>query len=88
LQPKIGLGVELSHQWQALADLGYVWPLRTRTQLLLTEQGGFFHADSEAALRLPAQETQLTVAGQTATAAPWQLGRWLLSVGLLYRLGQ
>jgi hypothetical protein len=88
LQPKIGLGVELNHQWQAVADLGYLWPLRTRTQLLLTEQGGFFHADSEAALRLPAQETQLTVAGQPATAAPWQQGRWLLSVGLLYRLGQ
>jgi hypothetical protein len=88
LQPKLGLGVELSHQWQAVADLGYLWPLRTRTQLLLTEQGGFFHADSEAALTLPASEVQLTVAGQPATAAPWQQGRWLLSVGLLYRLGQ
>jgi hypothetical protein len=88
LQPKIGLGVELSHQWQAVADLGYLWPLRTRTQLLVKEQGGFFHADNESALDLPASEVQLTVAGQQATAAPWQLGRWLLSLGLLYRLGK
>jgi hypothetical protein len=88
LQPKIGLGVELSHQWQAVADLGYLWPLRTRTQLLATEQGGFFHSDSESALDLPASEVQLTVGGQPATATPWQLGRWLVSVGLLYRLGK
>jgi hypothetical protein len=88
LQPKIGLGVELSHQWQAVADLGYLWPLRTRTQLLATEQGGFFHADKESELSLPASEVQLTVGGQPATAAPWQLGRWLVSVGLLYRLGK
>ncbi|MFD1873468.1 carboxypeptidase-like regulatory domain-containing protein [Hymenobacter bucti] len=88
LQPKIGLGVELSRQWQAVADLGYLWPLRTRTQLLATEQGGFFHSDNESALNLPASEVQLTVGGQPATAAPWQLGRWWLSVGLLYRLGK
>jgi hypothetical protein len=88
LQPKIGLGVELNHQWQAVADLGYLWPLRTRTQLLVREQGGFFHSDNESALDLPASEAELTVGGQPATAAPWQLGRWLLSVGLLYRLGK
>jgi len=88
LYPKAGLGVELSHQWQALADLGYLWPVRTRTRLLTTEQGGFFHSDSESALTLPASEVQLTVSGQPATAAPWQLGRWQLSVGLLYRLGK
>jgi hypothetical protein len=87
-QPKIGLGVELNHQWQAVADLGYLWQLRTRTQLLVREQGGFFHSDNESALDLPASEAQLTVGGQPATAAPWQLGRWLLSVGLLYRLGK
>jgi hypothetical protein len=88
LQPKIGLGVELNHQWQAVADLGYLWPLRTRTQLLVREQGGFFHSDNESALDLPASEAELTVGGQPATTAPWQLGRWLLSVGLLYRLGK
>ena len=88
LQPKLGLGLELSHQWQAVADLGYLWPLRTRTWLLATEQGGFFHADNESALSLPASEVQLAVGGQPATAAPWQLGRCLLSVGLLYRLSK
>nr|WP_235998367.1 carboxypeptidase-like regulatory domain-containing protein [Hymenobacter sp. BT559] len=88
LQPRIGVGVELSHQWQAVADLGYLWPVRTRTRLLATEQGGFFHTDSESALSLPASEVQLTVGGQPAAAAPWQLGRVQLSVGLLYRLGK
>lgn len=88
VQPRLGLGVELSHAWQAVVDLGYLWPLRTRTQLIATEQGGFFHVDSESALNLPASEVQLTVAGQPATAAPWQLGRLLLSVGLLHRLGR
>jgi hypothetical protein len=88
IQPEIGLGIELSHQWQAMADLGYLWPLRTRTQLLVTERGGFFHADNEGALGLPASEAQLTVGGQPAAAVPWQLGRCLLSVGLLYRLGK
>ncbi len=88
LQPKIGLGVELNHQWQAVADLGYLWSLRTHTQLLVSERGGFFHADNESALDLPASEVKLTIAGQPATVAPWQLGRWLLSVGLLYRLGK
>jgi hypothetical protein len=88
LQPRLGLGVEISHKWEAVADLGYLWPLRTRTQLTATEQGGFFHFDSESALNLPASEVQLTVAGQPATAAPWQLGRLLLSVGLLHRLGR
>jgi hypothetical protein len=88
VQPRLGLGVELSHTWQAVADLGYLWPLRTRTQLLVSEQGGFFHVDRESALDLPASEVQLTAAGQPATAAPWQLGRLLLGVGLLHRLGR
>jgi hypothetical protein len=88
VQPRLGLGVELSHKWEAVADLGYLWPLRTRTQLVATEQGGFFHFDSESALNLPASEVQLTVASQPATAAPWQLGRVLLRVELLHRLGR
>ncbi len=88
LQPRLGLGVEISHQWEAIADLGYVWPLRTRSQLITTEKGGFFHFDSQSALDLPASEVQLTMAGQPATAAPWQLGRLLVSVSLLHRLGR
>ncbi|HET9503381.1 MAG TPA: carboxypeptidase-like regulatory domain-containing protein [Hymenobacter sp.] len=88
VQPRLGLGIELSHTWQAVADLGYLWPLRTRTQLVVSERGGFFHIDSESALNLPASEVQLTAAGQPATAAPWQLGRLLLGVGLLHRLGR
>ncbi len=88
VQPRLGLGVELSHKWEVVADLGYLWPLRTRTQLLATEQGGFFHFDSESALDLPASEVQLIVAGQPAPAAPWRLGHLLLGVGLLHRLGR
>jgi hypothetical protein len=88
LQPRFGLGVELSHKWEVVAGLSYLWPLRTRAQLVATEQGGFFHFDSESTLNLPASEVQLTVAGQPATAAPWQLGRLLLGVELVHRLGR
>jgi hypothetical protein len=88
VQPRLGLGVELSHQWEAVANLGYLWPLRTRSQLVATEQGGFFHFDSESTLGLPASEVQLTVAGQPATAVPWQLGRLVLGLSLLHRLGK
>jgi hypothetical protein len=88
VQPRLGLGIELSHTWQAVADLGYLWPLRTRTQLVVSERGGFFHFDSESALGLPASEVQLTAAGQPITTAPWQLGHLLLGVGLLHRLGR
>ena len=84
LEPEMGLGLELSHQWTLTADLGYQWTLRTRTQLLVAEERGFFR--NEAALPLPASEVQLTVDNQPAATAPWQLGRWLLSVGLRYRL--
>ncbi|RZK62113.1 MAG: carboxypeptidase-like regulatory domain-containing protein [Hymenobacter sp.] len=84
LQPKIGLGVELGRFWEAVADLGYSWPLRTYSQLLVEEKRGFFR--SSAALDLPAAEGQLTVDQQPATAAPWQLGRLLPSVGIVYRL--
>ena len=89
IQPRLGLGFELSHHWEAVADLGYLLPLRTRSQLLLEERKGFFSfSEHTAALGLPATEAQAYVAGQPATGAPWQLGRWLLSVGVLYRLGQ
>jgi hypothetical protein len=86
LQPRLGWGVELSHHWEAVADLGYLWPLKNHTQLLVAEKRGFFR--SEATLDLPASEVQLTVNNQPATSAPWQLGRLMLQVGLLHRLGR
>ncbi|GAA4499683.1 hypothetical protein GCM10023172_18680 [Hymenobacter ginsengisoli] len=89
LQPRLGLGLEVSHHWEAVADLGYLLPLRTRSQLLIEEKKGFFSFSQHAAdLDLPAAEARVFVAGQPATEAPWQLGRLLLSVGVLYRLGQ
>lgn len=89
IQPRLGLGLELSHHWEAVADLGYLLPLRTRSQLLIEEKKGFFNFNQHAAdLDLPATEARLVVAGQPAAAAPWQLGRLLLNVGVLYRLGQ
>ncbi len=89
VQPRLGLGLEISHRWEAVANLGYLLPLRTRSQLLLEEKKGFFSFNQHTAdLDLPAAEARLVVAGQPATSTPWQLGRWLLSVGVLYRLGQ
>ncbi|MGI4863974.1 MAG: carboxypeptidase-like regulatory domain-containing protein [Janthinobacterium lividum] len=86
LQPRLGLGLELSHQWEATADLGYLWPLRTRTRLYAEEDKWFF--GNETTLDLPASEVQLTVAGQPATAAPWQLGRLQLNISLVHRFGR
>jgi hypothetical protein len=86
LQPRLGLGVELSHHWEAIADLGYLWTLRTHTQLLVEEKRGFFR--NAATLDLPTSDVQLTVNNQLATSAPWQLGRLMLNVGLLHRFGR
>ena len=88
LLPKLGLGVEINHRWEAVADLGYVLPLRTRGQLLIEEDKGFFSFNQHAAdLSLPATEARVLVNDQPATSGPWQLGRLLPSVGVLYRLG-
>jgi len=87
--PKLGLGLDLTHRWEAVADLGCVLPLRTRSQLLVEEKKGFFSLTAhEASLALPASEVQVLVDKQAASNGPWQLGRLLLSVGVLYRLGQ
>jgi hypothetical protein len=89
LQPRLGLGLELNHHWEAVADLGWLLPLRTRSQLLIAEKKGFFSFNEQAAdLDLPATEALVHVNNQPATGSPWQLGRWLLSLGVLYRLGQ
>ena len=88
LLPKLGLGLELSRRWEAVADLGYVLPLRRpRGQLLVEEKKGFFSLNQHAAnLSLPAAEAQILVDGQPAARGPWQPGRLLLSVGVLWRL--
>jgi hypothetical protein len=88
LLPRLGLSLELSHRWEATADLGYVLPLRTRSQLRIAEQKGFFSfGEHTATLPLPAAEAQTFVASQPAAAGPWALGRVVLQVGVLYRLG-
>lgn len=88
LLPSLGLGLEISHRWEATADLGYLLPLRTRSQLHVAERKGFFSfTEHDATLPLPAAEAQTFVAGQPASQAPWSLGRLALQVGVLYRLG-
>ncbi|MBD2769752.1 carboxypeptidase-like regulatory domain-containing protein [Hymenobacter sp. BT664] len=84
-QPTLGLGLELSRKTELVADLGYRLPLRTRTQLQVNEESGFFLTRSSAALDLPSSDVSLRVNEQPAATVPWQPSRWLLSVGLLYR---
>ncbi len=86
MQPKLGLGVEISHKIELVADLGYLWPLRTRTQLQVNEESGFFLTRGSATIDLPSSDVSLRVNELSTTAVPWQLNRWLLSFGLLYRL--
>jgi hypothetical protein len=86
VQPKLGLGLELSHKMELVAEVGYLLPMRTRTQLLLQEESGFFLARSSVAIALPSADVSLRVNDQPTTALPWRQQRWLLGVGLLYRL--
>ena len=86
LQPKLGLGVELSRRLELVADAGYLLFPRTRTQLALDERSGFWLSRSTATLDLPAASATLSVDGQPANAAPWQPGRLTFGFGLLYRL--
>ncbi|MCI1188209.1 carboxypeptidase-like regulatory domain-containing protein [Hymenobacter sp. DH14] len=84
--PTLGLGLELTHQFELVADAGYLLPLRTRAQLQLAEESGFFLTRSSATRNLPDADVVLRVNGQPATSLPWQPQHWVLSVGLHYRL--
>lgn len=86
VQPKLGVGLELSRKIELVADLGYLLPLRTRTQMQLNEESGFFLTRRSAAIDLPSADVSLRVNEQTTSAVPWHPTRWLLSFGLLYRL--
>jgi hypothetical protein len=85
LQAKLNVGLELSRRFELVADASYSVPLRTRTQLRFEETSGFWLSRSSATLALPASEAILTVNGQPATAAPWQLNRLWVGLHLLYR---
>ena len=86
LLPTLGLGLELSHKLELIADLGYLLPTRIRTRLALEEESGFFLTRSSAAIDLPRADVSLRVNDQPTTALPWQQQHWLLSIGLLYRV--
>ncbi len=86
LQPSLGLGLELSHKLELVADASYLLPLRTRTRLQLAEESGFFLTRSAAAIDLPHPDVSLRTNDQPTAALPWQPRPWLFSLGLLYRL--
>ncbi|GAB3588863.1 carboxypeptidase-like regulatory domain-containing protein [Hymenobacter daeguensis] len=86
LLPTLGLGLELSHRLELVADLGYRLPLRTRTQVEVAEESGFFLGRSTATFDLPNPDARLRVNDQPTTALPWQSERWLFGFGLLYRV--
>jgi len=84
--PTAGLGLELSHKFELIADVGYLVHLNTRTQLQLDEKSGFFLGRSSAALALPNSEAGMQLNQQPTTGLPWRTQHWLLSFGLLYKL--
>ncbi|GAA4037593.1 hypothetical protein GCM10022409_23370 [Hymenobacter glaciei] len=84
--PTLGLGLELTHQFELVADAGYLLHLRTRAQLQLDEESGFFLTRSSATINLPNADVDLRVNNQPTATLPWQPQHWLLSVGLHYRL--
>lgn len=86
LRPSLGLGLELSHKFELVADASYLVPLRSKTQLQLDEESGFFLFRSSSTVDLPAADVDLRVNGQPTTRLPWQQQHWLLSIGLRYRV--
>ena len=84
--PTLGLGLELTHQFELVADVDYLLRPRTRAQLQLDEESGFFLSRSSATIILPAADVDLRVNGQPTATLPWQPQHWLLSLGLHYRL--
>ena len=86
LLPTAGLGLELSHKVEMFAEASYLLPVRVRTQLQIKEESGFFLGRSSATLNLPSSEAALRVNDAPMSTLPWQPQRWLLRVGLLYRV--
>ncbi|GAB2854826.1 hypothetical protein GCM10027044_13230 [Hymenobacter ruber] len=86
LRPSLGLGVELSHRFELVADASYLVPMRSKTQLQLDEESGFFLFRRAATVDLPAADVDLRVNDQPTTRLPWQQQHWLLSIGLRYRV--
>ncbi|MBH8570553.1 carboxypeptidase-like regulatory domain-containing protein [Microvirga sp. STS02] len=86
LRPSLGLGIELSHKFELVADASYLVPMRSKTQLQLDEESGFFLFRSSATVDLPAAAVDLRVNDQPTTRLPWQQQPWLLSIGLRYRV--
>ncbi|GAB3588864.1 hypothetical protein GCM10027345_41740 [Hymenobacter daeguensis] len=83
--PRLGLGVEVTHHLEVVADAGLLLPWRTRSELHLAEKSGFFLFRNEVDLALPAAGAAVLVNNAPA-AAPWSLGRPVLTVGILYRV--
>ena len=82
-QPRLGVGVELSHRLEAVADLGYLMPWHTRRELHLAEESGFFLFRNDTDLALPAAGATV----QTTGPAPrWSPSGPLLTVALFFRL--
>lgn len=86
LQPSLGLGLELSHKLELVAEASYLLPLRTRTRLQISEESGFFLTRNSAAIDLPLPDVSLRTNDQPTATLPWQPRPWLFSLGLLYRL--
>lgn len=84
-QPRLGLGVELTHHIELVADVGLLLPWHRRSELHLAEESSFFLFRNDADVALPAAGATVLVDNAPA-AAPWVLGRPLLTVGITYRL--
>jgi hypothetical protein len=84
-QPRLGLGLELSHRVELVADASLLLPWHTRSELHLAEESGFFLGRNELELVLPAAGATVLV-NDAPGAAPWSLGRALFTAALLYRL--
>ena len=83
--PRLGLGVEVSHHLEVVADASLLLPWRTRSELHLAEKSGFFLWRNEVDVALPTAGASVLV-NNVPAAAPWSLGKPMLTIGILYRL--
>jgi hypothetical protein len=83
--PRLGVGVEVTHRVEIVADAGLLLSTRTRSELHLAEESGFFLFRNAVDVALPAAGATVLV-NNTPAAAPWSLGRPVFTLGILYRL--
>jgi hypothetical protein len=83
--PRLGVGLELSHRTEFMAEVGALLAPRIREELHVAEESGFFLTRAKVNVPLADAGATVSVADKPAVT-PWALGRPMVTMGLIYRL--